>query len=70
MLEEKSEIQLSLRVSWKKEKNEFGDNLIVKIHKDGSVLESRIENAIPKITIRTYLVRLFQSHQILQSIMK
>lgn len=46
----KSEIQLSLRVSWKKEKNEFGDTiLIVKIHKDGSVLESRIENAIPKL---------------------
>ncbi len=34
----------------KKEKNEFGDTiLIVKIHKDGSVLESRIENAIPKL---------------------
>ena len=46
----KSEIQLSLRVSWKKEKNEFGDLiLIVRIHKNGSVLESRIENAIPKL---------------------
>lgn len=46
----KSEIQLSLKVSWKKEKNEFGDViLIVRIHKDGSVLESRIENAIPKL---------------------
>ena len=46
----KSEIQLSLEVSWKKEKNEFGDTiLIVKIHKDGSILESRIEDAIPKL---------------------
>ncbi len=33
-----------------KGKNEFGDTiLIVKIHKDGLVLESRIENAIPKL---------------------
>ncbi len=41
---------MSLRVSGKRKKNEFGDaNLIVKIHKDGSVLESRIENAIPKL---------------------
>ncbi len=37
----KSEIQLSLRVSWKKEKNEFGDVILtIRIHKDGSVLES------------------------------
>lgn len=46
----KSEIQLSLNVSWKKEKNEFGDVILtIRIHKDGSVLESRIENAIPKL---------------------
>ena len=46
----KSEIQLSLEVSWKKEKNEYGDLiLIIKLHKDGSVLESRIEDSIPKL---------------------
>lgn len=46
----KSEIQLSLEVSWKKEKNEFGDLiLIVKLHKDGSILESRIEDSISKL---------------------
>jgi len=40
----KSEIQLSLRVSWKKEKNEIGDVILtIRIHKDGSVLESRID---------------------------
>lgn len=46
----KSEIQLSLRVSWKKEKNEIGDVILtIRIHKDGSVLESRIDSAIPKL---------------------
>lgn len=46
----KSEIQLSLRVSWKKEKNEFGDVILtIRIHKDGSVLDSRIDSAIPKL---------------------
>lgn len=46
----KSEVQLSLEVSWKKEKNEYGDLiLIIKLHKDGSVLESRIEDSIPKL---------------------
>lgn len=46
----KSEIQLSLKVSWKKEKNEFGDVILtIRIHKDGSVLESRIDSAIPKL---------------------
>lgn len=46
----KSEIQLSLRVSWKKEKNEYGDVILtIRIHKDGSVLESRIDSAIPKL---------------------
>lgn len=68
----KSEIQFSSEISWKKEKNEFGDTiLIVKIHKDGSVLESRIENAIPKLqsifgpiiskenSVKYYEVRLF-----------
>ncbi len=46
----KSEIQLSLRVSLEKGKEWVRRyNLIVKIHKDGSVLESRIENAIPKL---------------------
>ncbi len=68
----KSEIQLSLKVSWKKEKNEFGDViLVVRLHKDGSLLESRIEPAIPKLQsifgpiiskvndIKYYEVRLF-----------
>lgn len=68
----KSEIQLSLKVSWKTEKNEFGDViLVVRLHKDGSVLESRIESAIPKLqsifgpiiskvnSIKYYEVRLF-----------
>ncbi len=39
---------MSLRV-WKGKKNEFGDTILIKIHKDGSVLGSRIENAIPKL---------------------
>ncbi len=43
----KSEIQLSQNLSWKKEKEQVRNTiLIVEIHKDGSVLESRIENAI------------------------
>ncbi len=33
-----SEIQLSLRVSWKRKRTSSEYNLIVKIHKDGSVL--------------------------------
>ncbi len=38
MLESKSEIQLSLEVSWKKERNEFEIwFLIIKLHKDGSL---------------------------------
>ncbi len=52
---EESEIQLSLRVSWKRKRNEFGDTiLIVKIHKDGLVfrIEDRERNS--KITINIW----------------
>ncbi len=65
ILLEGSEFEL---VSWKKERNEFGDTiLIVKIHKDGSVLESRIENAIPNYN--QYLVDYFKV-KFCKSIMK
>ncbi len=33
----KSEIQLGPEVSWKKERNEFGDDFDNKLHKDGSI---------------------------------
>lgn len=47
----KSEIQLSLRVSWKKEKNEFGDLiLIVRIHKNGSVFRVKDRERNSKTT--------------------
>lgn len=46
----KSEIQFSSEISWKKEKNEFGDVLLnVKFSKDGSILEPRIEDSIGRL---------------------
>ncbi len=67
---------LSLRYLGKR-KEWVRDTILIKIHKDGSVLESRIEN-VPKITINTiryisksnsakyYEVRLFWSKRIVE----
>ncbi len=62
MLEENLKIQLSLRVSWKRKKNEFGDTiLIVKIHKRRFCLriEDRERNSK---NYNQYLVDYFKSN--------
>lgn len=46
----KSEVQYSSEISWKKEKNEYGDViLIVRIKKDGSNLEPRVEDSLSRL---------------------